>query len=277
MNSAVKGMRVLVTRAIEQSAGLMDALRAAGAEPVLMPLICFAPPADWSAVDDALHHLERYDALLFTSQNGVRFLLNRARALGIEVAEHVRRAFCVGPATAKYAACEGFTVEKLPERSFDAEGMLAQFLAEGGTSGRRFLMPRAERGRQVLPDGLRRAGASVDVVIVYRTQSAPVDGEELCRLLELGKLDALTFTSPSTVTAFCALLTESAHRAAGEAWIVAIGSVTEKALREHDLIPDVVASTPEPQSLVEELARALKKRGASGLRSSAGDQEIEKC
>jgi len=276
MNSPVKGMRVLVTRAMEQSGGLIDALRTAGAEPVLMPLICFAPPADWSAVDDALRHLERYDALLFTSQNGVRFLLERARALGIEVVECVKRAFCVGPATARYAASEGFAVEKLPERSFDAEGMLAQFLADGGASGRHFLMPRAERGRDSLPDGLRRAGASVDVVITYRTQPAPVDGEELCRLLEFGKLDALTFTSPSTVAAFCALLTESAFRAAEKAWIVAIGSVTEMALRERDLIPDVVASTPEPQSLVEELAQAVKKRGASERRTSTDVREIEK-
>jgi len=276
MNSPVKGMRVLVTRATEQSGGLTDALRAAGAEPVLMPLIRFAPPADWSLVDDALHHLERYDALLFTSQNGVRFLLERARALGIEVVEGVSRAFCVGPATAKYAVSEGFDVEKLPERSFDAEGMLAHFLADDGTAGRRFLMPRAERGRDLLPDGLRSAGASVDVVITYRTEAAPVDGEELCRLLERGRLDALTFTSPSTVAAFCALLTESARRAAEKAWIVAIGSVTEKALRERDLIPDVVASTPEPQALIEDLARVVKKRGASGHRKPIALQEIEK-
>src|SRR5579862_93440 len=45
------GKRVVVTRALEQSQSLVDALREAGAEPVLLPLVTFAPADNVPEID----------------------------------------------------------------------------------------------------------------------------------------------------------------------------------------------------------------------------------
>src|SRR5580704_11146767 len=65
------GKRVVVTRALEQSQSLVDALRDAGAEPVLLPLLAFAPPDDFSELDDCLKHGTQFDWVFFTSQNAL--------------------------------------------------------------------------------------------------------------------------------------------------------------------------------------------------------------
>jgi uroporphyrinogen III methyltransferase/synthase len=68
--------------------------------------------------------------------------------------------------------------------------------------GKRVLLPRAQEARDVIPDGLAKRGASVDVVTVYSTVRSESRKEELRLLLDDGKIDVITFTSPSTVNNF---------------------------------------------------------------------------
>jgi len=83
------GKRVLVTRDASQSDSMVEALREAGAEAVVAPMIELAPPESWHDVDAALDAIEAYDAILITSANAIRFLAARAgerggRALDVE-------------------------------------------------------------------------------------------------------------------------------------------------------------------------------------------------
>ena len=59
-------------------------------------------------------------------------------------------------------------VSRRAGETHDAEGLLDGF-RRPAARGRRFLLPTSDRARDVLPDGLRRAGATVDVVVAYRT------------------------------------------------------------------------------------------------------------
>ena len=80
--------------------------------------------------------------------------------------------------------------------------------------GRRFLVPRSDLARDVLPDGLRAAGAEVDAVVAYRNAPAEVDRDWLRGELVAGRLDALTFASPSAARRFCEALDPAARSAA---------------------------------------------------------------
>src|SRR5690606_6971248 len=95
------GRRVVVTRAAEQAGPLVDALRRRGAEPLVVPTIAIADPADGGAsLQEAVAGVTagRYAWVVLTSANGAeRFLgaLPDARALGgVQVA-------AIGPATAE--------------------------------------------------------------------------------------------------------------------------------------------------------------------------------
>jgi uroporphyrinogen III methyltransferase/synthase len=255
------GLRVLVTRAEAQAGGLTEALRAAGAESVALPLLRIVPCEDVSALDRALDALESYDVLLLTSANAVRLLAARAAARGIALAREGLRIACVGPATAKAAGETGLSVDFVPADRFDAEGLLAALEAWRPLAGLRFLLPRSAAARDALPEGLRARGARVDAIALYRPEAAPADAAWLRGELLAGRLDALTFTSPSAVRHFCALLDEPSREAAGRSVVVAIGPVTAAALREAGLDPHVVAGRAEGEALVEGLAGYFERAG----------------
>ena len=255
------GRRVLVTRPVEQAAELCAALREAGAEPVRIPMLRAAPAPDTPELAAALAALDGYDALLFTSQNAVRFLVERLAASGREPRALAARVFCVGPATAAAARTAGFGSPEQPPSRFDSEGLLAALREAMPAAGRRLLFVRGEAARDALPRGLRESGAQVDEAVVYRTLPAEVDATALRAALVRGELAALTFTSPSAARRFAACLDPAALRAARGAVVAAIGEVTAAALREVGLAAEVVAERAVARELVAALARHFAAGG----------------
>ena len=188
------GRRVVVTRARHQASGLVERLRAVGAETVEVPTIEIADPDDGGeALRTAAAHVRDYDWVCFTSPNAVeRFLacFHDARAFG-----DVRVA-AVGPGTAAALAAAGIVADLVPERSL-AEGLVATFPHGPG----RVLLPQAAGARPVLADGLAAKGWTVTVVHAYRTVPATPPADLLA---SAAKADAIAFTSASTVTSYLA-------------------------------------------------------------------------
>jgi uroporphyrinogen-III synthase len=191
----LQGKRIAVTRAEGQAAGLLARLRALGAEPIASPTIAIAPPQDFAPLDTAIGRLAEYDWLIVTSANGANALLDRMAALGqgpIELAHLTIGA--IGPATAEALAEQGLHASFVPS-AYVAESILAEI---GELAGKRILLPRADIARETLAAGLRARGAAVDEIAAYRTVPGP-GARELAGLLRAGALDAITFTSSSTV------------------------------------------------------------------------------
>jgi uroporphyrinogen III methyltransferase/synthase len=253
------GRRVLVTRPVAQADEWAAALRAAGAEPVCVPMIAVAPVADERA-SAILARLDDYDAIVFTSANAARSLAERIRRAGREPASVRARILCVGEATAGAAVQAGFAEPEVPVERADVES-LARALCASEAPGRRFLWPRGDLAGQALIAALRAAGALVDDWVVYATRPAELDETALRAALAAGELDALTFASPSAARRFAACLDEAARAAARRAAIAAIGATTAAALRELGLAPQVVPERADAPALVDALAAHFAARG----------------
>jgi uroporphyrinogen III methyltransferase/synthase len=251
------GKRVLVTRATGQVKGIVDALREAGAEAVVVPMIALERPEDLATLDLSLARRANYDTVVLTSANAVRFTEVRMEELGLSLSEATPPAACVGPITADAARRAGFDVVLTPEHQHDAKGLLTALSERWPLEGRRFWLPQAEGASPVLAEGLREAGATVAAVTVYRTVAAAVNGEALREQLLAGELDALTFTSPSTAKYFAALLDDESRKAASSCVVAAIGPVTEEALAELGLVADVVPKRATMRDLVDALAQQI--------------------
>jgi uroporphyrinogen III methyltransferase/synthase len=262
------GRRVVVTRAREQAAALADALEARGAEVLLFPTIAIAPPDDPAPLARAVAAAAGYDWMFFTSVNGVRAFFAAFAAAGRDVRElHRVRLGAIGPETAAELRHRLLVPALVPEE-FRAEGLVAA-LAGTPVDGARVLLPRAAGARAVLPDALRARGAIVDEVIAYRAVApAGADVEGLAGALEAGDVDAVTFTSSSTVRHFVSMLGPARVAAVmrgGRPVVACIGPVTAKTAAELGLTVGPVPADYTAPALAEALVAHFCKGDADPL------------
>jgi hydroxymethylbilane synthase len=245
------GRRVVVTRAAEQASTLSEALRRMGAHVVELPVVGFAPPEDWVGVDLAIAALDRYDWLVFTSANGVRFFFERATQTGASIV-NIRAKICaVGPASAAAVENYGLAVHLMPD-DFVGDA-LAETLSKQAVAGQRILWARAAVARDAVPDALRQAGAVVDAVAVYRT-IVPLGLEQQARqVFGAVKPDWVTLTSGSTVRNLVAAV--GANALAGIRF-ASIGPVTTEVAVRHGLTISVEAEPSTAEGLADAIARA---------------------
>ena len=248
------GVRVLVTRPAEQAAGLAEQLRDAGAVPVLMPTIELRPPADGhAAADEAARRLAEggFDWAVFTSANGVERFRARLGAGGLDArAFGGVRVAAIGPATSAALGAFGIRADVVAEPH--TTSALAEALA-ARAAGMRVLLARSAEGDPGLAEALRAAGAEVSDAAVYRVATARGDAAVLADLAA-GRIDVVTFTSPSTVRGLVALAGIEGLRGVR---IACIGPVTAGAVRELGLGVDVEAAVHTAEGLVEALAARL--------------------
>jgi uroporphyrinogen III methyltransferase/synthase len=195
------GRTVLVTRTPEQAASFCRILESYGAEPVTFPVIKTVPPASWGPLDSAIKRLSGYDWAVFTSVNGVKYFFARLPHVGRDLRELKGVNICaIGPKTAEAVRELGIRVDITP-KVFRAEAII-EALGKRRIRGKRFLLPRAEKAREVLPEEIRRLGGKIDVVPAYRTVRPRKGANALKEMFTEGRIDCVTFTSSSTVTNF---------------------------------------------------------------------------
>jgi len=225
---ALTAKRILITRARDQSAEFAAQLRGLGAEVIEFPTIEIVPPTRWKELDQAIDQLKSYNWLIFTSANGVNFFWERLKEKGKDHPFPSSLKICaIGPATAYQLEEKGIRVDYTP-KEFIAEAILEGF-EKMAIKGKRILLARAKEARDVLPEGLRKMGAKVDVVEVYRTVKPRGGSKRLKQLLTEGRINAITFTSSSTVNHFAELLQKEDLRELLRGLVIAcIGPVTAR-------------------------------------------------
>jgi uroporphyrinogen III methyltransferase/synthase len=248
------GRRIVITRAREQAGELVQALAALGAEVVTAPAIRIEPLADLEALRVALADLGRYRWIVFTSQNSVQVVFDKLPDWG-HAPNHFAKArvAAIGPATGDALAARGVAVDLLPE-GYVAESLVEAIASRGDLRGARVLIPQAEIARDTLAEGLRKLGAQVDAIPVYRTVQARGDGAALAREILAGRIDAVTFTSSSTVQSF--VQSVGAEAAKSDRYRAAvIGPITGATARELGLPVAIEAAEHTAAGLVDALAR----------------------
>ena len=241
------GRRILITRPRAQAADLCARLAALGAEPIVFPTIEITPLEDTALLDRAIDQLSTYHWIIFTSVNGVAAFGDRLTAAGKDAqALNGIRVAAIGPATAKALADRGLQPRFIPDE------YIAEAIVEGigEMSGQHILLPRADIAREMLAIELERRGAVVDEITAYRTLPAAPDPTGLTELRR--GVDAITFTSSSTVRNFVALAGRDGH--SPHTVVACIGPITANTARELGFRVDVVATQYTTEGLVQALA-----------------------
>ncbi|HUR94963.1 MAG TPA: uroporphyrinogen-III synthase [Gemmatimonadales bacterium] len=240
---------VVVTASTGSFPGLIEALRAVPISAEECPLITFAPPVDWGAVDAAIRNLARYDAVAFTSPRSARAFAGRLAAAGTGGGDGLPKVWAAGAGTADALGDVLGTVRWPDEGAVGrdgAAGALAEALMEEGTRGP-VLFPCGDIRRDELPARLRDGGIVVEELVCYRSVLA---GETDARRAA-ERAQVLVVASPSVADLLARACPPGSRPA-----LVAVGPTTADAARASGWPPERVAARPTTEALTAAI-RAL--------------------
>jgi len=252
LSNVLEGRTILITRPRSQTWETIEAVKQQGGRPLLFPVLAIMDPESWESCDAALKRLGDYDAIVFTSVNGVTAFHKRAGVLGVPLNGLSRiPVYAIGEATAAGIESWGIRVKAIPKQ-YSTEG-LQDLFADASVRGTRFMLVQGSIARQDLREFLAEAGAITATVVVYRTvEVVPPETDALVALLRNGAVDVVTFASPSAVRSFFhATRCETLFRARGVPLIAVIGSTTSEEVKKRGLPVSVIAKTSTMAGLVE--------------------------
>lgn len=229
IEGTLAGFGVLVTRPAHQATKLMDAIAAAGGEPILFPAIEIAPRNQNEIETDAAI-LSEPDIVIFVSANAVRHGLEYAGAASVAV---------IGPATAAAVEAAGRDVDIRPAGGFDSEHLLLEPELEK-VDGKVVRIIRGRRGRELLGDSLRERGAAVEYLAVYERRAPELDAAataDIERRMMSGDIKAVTVMSVETLTNLVSILPERCRERLGNALLVT--PAQRVIIEAQDLFPGI--------------------------------------
>lgn len=240
-----------MTRSPERSGPLAEALRLAGAVPLLLPLTAAERAPDQAALDDAFEALGggRFEWLVVSSATTVLALQEKAAEHAVELRTWLpagTRVAAVGPASRRALEAAGIAVDFEPQHDHSAAGIVDAW--PGGPAA--VLLPQADIAAPALARGLEAKGARVRTVVAYSTVDFPAEpGRRLGAKLP-GRSGNESPGSTGT------------GRDAAAAWLPVLTPAEAKADVDDGVLAAVVAASP---SAVRRIAAALAPLGSCRL------------
>ncbi|PYI37137.1 uroporphyrinogen-III synthase [Arthrobacter psychrolactophilus] len=287
-NASLAGLRVAVTRSVDRAGGLINALTAAGAEPVMVPVIDFEI-SEPQEVSEALGRLAagEYRWLVISSITTVRALKQACQAAGTTLAELIPAATSVatiGPTSLAVLAAEGIHAELAPIDLQSAAGLVELWPdidpGDGGPS--RVLLPQSNLAEATLVDGITAKGWAPEIVTAYKTVNYPADPElrltatlesrapergldssdhrefpiltptEAAQEIHAGAINAVVLASGSAARR----VAETMAPLPQDCLLVAIGQPTRSEAQRLGMTMAATAEHPTPEGIVAALLRA---------------------
>jgi uroporphyrinogen-III synthase len=240
------GRTVLVTRPVPEADELATLLRRRGARAIVAPGIELAPVRS-ASLTRALAELSdgSFAWVTLTSPRTVQVLSDHLKPREVRA-----MVAAVGEGTAEAFHRWSRRDADLIPKTFTTEGLARAFPRGRG----RVLTPRADVAPEGLEDALEQKGWRPTRVDAYRTRLARRLPTQARTALGRGEVDAVTFTSASTVRGFVGAL----GTVKGDPKVICIGPVTAREAREHGLRVHAVASPHTIEGLVAAIERALR-------------------
>jgi uroporphyrinogen III methyltransferase/synthase len=249
------GMTVLVPRTRQQAGTLSYEVRAFGGEPLEVPTIAIEPPRNPEPMRRAVSALVqgRYQWVAFTSANAVSAVRNALEEFGLDprVLAGVKIA-AVGDATVEALRAWGLRADLVPDTAMSSEELGKAWPPHDPQLDflDRILLPRADIATEALVAAVKAKGWAVDEVTAYRTVRAQPPSDEVKAAVRNGGIDAVVFTSSSTVRNLVALCGKPHERTL----VAAIGPQTAAAARDAGLRVDVESKVASVAAVTKALA-----------------------
>lgn len=216
-----------------------------GGKIISLPVIDIVPK-DPKVVEEfiSIINKKKHDYCAFMSSQAVNILFDLA--ITINKTENVisalnsRTIIAVGPKTRSSLINHRIDVKMVPER-YSSEGLIEIFSKMDHIRGKRIIIPRSGASKEFVRKSLSDLGMIVDELFLYTVRTSQINGiwKDFTLLLEQKKVDAIIFTSASTVESFFEIMQKLSYNThsllkAVKA-VIAIGPFTNEELRKRNI------------------------------------------
>ncbi len=251
---------IAITRPLERAEAAADLIKANGGIPLVVPTLELVPYPSKSLMN-LCYHANNLDWLIFTSPASLESLFGYCENFKEKLNRDCKVAV-IGPRTGRALEKYGVRVDVIPE-DYTAEGLLEEF-KKIQIKGMKIGVPRTFKARDVLPEGLKKMGATVLLAEAYKS-TLPADKTKVKLMVDdliKGKIDAITFTSPLTVVNLFEMAGDKKDRLIkslkeGKIHIAAIGPITQKPLEELK----IKSITPAKYTVEDMLLKLMEEMG----------------
>ena len=254
----LKGRTILVTQAIHQADRFTHLLKQKGATVLHCPTIEIIPRENRENIE-ILKNLKKYDWVIFMSQNAVFYFFEQLKKQKIsKMTFRGCHLAAIGKTTREYLKQHKLRVNFTPS-IYQSEELVKAF--KGKVQNKKILIVSSLNSRVLLPTELRKNGAEVDILALYETVIPLGNSKVLLKYLSEERIDAVTFTSPSTVENFLTMVNPERAREMQRhlemLTIATLGDVTAQAVEDKGLRVRVRPSEFTIPSFVNALCREL--------------------
>lgn len=257
------GKTIIVTRARQDASFFAESLENLGANVIEFPTIKITKPEDnYKAIDEKITPISKknpYKWIIFTSENAVHHFFQRLFKLEKDARIlFASKIVAIGKKTRDTLKEYGILADIMP-LDYSAEGLL-KILAKEIKPHDKILIPRAKIAREILVQKLQALGGEVHVVHVYQTILEKQEEKitHIKKMLQENQINALTFTSSSTVNNFFKLIEDKTLLK--NVKIIAIGDITKKTAQDHGLEDIITAKEATTYSMVETIMNIYRRQ-----------------
>lgn len=173
----LSGLKILITRPINQAENLTNAIQTYGGIPICFPTLEIVATKNKNLLPLALKKVTAYDFVIFLSPNAVF----KTAALIHDILPcwpTKTKIVAIGPGTVKALKQNSLPADYYPEGNFSSESLLMLPILQNPKQ-KKILILQGEKGRGYLDKELQKKGAHVTIVNSYKRQCPCVTKESI--------------------------------------------------------------------------------------------------
>ena len=230
MRQPLFGKTIVVTRDSKGNADVAGRIFARGGNPVEWKTFSIKSLTDSNEFVRALAAIDDYDWVVFTSPNGVAVFFEALYGLKKDARFFgSTKVATLGAKTAAALIGYGIRPDFVPT-TFTGRALGTELMAFTNLHAKKVLLLRSQLASKELPEVLEKAEAIVDDVATYTAVPETDEAAVLSESIQQGRIDWLTFASPSAVRAFFEQIPPETINASGSK-VASIGPVTSDELK----------------------------------------------
>ena len=252
MTESLRNLKVLVTRPAGQGEALCRSIEEKGGKALSFPLLEIGPPD--TPAGNEIEKLTGAEIAIFISQNAVIRTLDHS-GIGKEALKGLK-IFAIGRSTAECLKHRGVNNVVCPNSGSDSETLLSlEVLQEESVCGKKIIIFRGHGGRETLADVLRKRGAEVIYLEVYKRNKPAYKQEYIDYVVNDYNPDVIIITSNDSLKNLFELMKPQQKKLISNKIFLVMSRRIAEMGKIFDIGNIVITENPGDQGIIDSLER----------------------